>query len=196
MAIIPPGFAHFIMPITRSGDPDPYAVTWACEANLAAAAGIQQYCDLVQSNFIGTWETSFPNDCTLGPLTMRLGQDGPDPLVVIASGTDTGTNTADFLPQNIALLIQKRSILGGRRNRGRMFMPVLTEDGVNEVGQLTPTQQASYQGIAADWLEAYNGEDGLGEMVILHTAAPSDPTPVAALVVSGTAATQRRRLRR
>lgn len=197
MAIIPPGFAQYIMPITRAGDPDAYAVTWANDVDLSAAPTLQEYVNEIQADFVTKWTSSFPNDCTIGPVTMRFGQDGGDPLVLIASTTGTGTNNTDFLPQNAALLVQKRSLLGGRRNRGRLFMPVLTEGAVNEVGQLSPTQLTSYQNVANSWLSSYNNEIGaFGDMVILHSSGDSTPTPVTSLVVQGTIATQRRRLRR
>ena len=73
----------------------------------------------------------------------------------------------------------------------------MTESAVNEVGVITPTQVTSWQNIANDWLDSYNDEEGgFGQMVILHSSAPSTPTPVVALTIPNLVATQRRRLRR
>lgn len=196
MSVLPPGYVSVIMPIQRLNDPDPYAVTWAFDYP-GDATGPQEVADVVQNNFVSLWASSFPNDCTLGPAQISVGQDGGDPLVATAATTGSGSNSSDFAPQNCALLIQKRSNLGGRRNRGRCYFPVITEGAVNEVGELSETQVASYQSIADDWLQFYNlGAGIVGPMVILHNDGSIPPTPVATLVVQRLIATQRRRLRR
>lgn len=195
MSVLPPGYISAIISITRSGDPDPYAVTWAFDGT-PESIGDPDLADAVQANFIVNWASSFPNDCVLGPTTLRIGQDGGDPILLTSTTTGTGSNSSDFLPQNTAVLLQKRSAFGGRKNRGRMFMPIATETTVSEVGAITPAQQASYQNIANEWLTGYNNDvTGFGQMVILHNDATT-PTPVTALTVSGLIATQRRRLRR
>lgn len=197
MSILPPGYRSIVMPMTRAGDPDPYAITWAYDGDGADYETPQDEVDGVQANFATLWGSSLPNDCTIGPAVMRVGQDGGEPIIAYASGTTTGTSTAEFTTQNVAFLIQKRSQFGGRRNRGRCYFPGVTEASVNEVGVITPTQLASWQSIANDWLTSYNDpEAGFGQMVILHSSAPSTPTPVVSLTVSNMVATQRRRLRR
>lgn len=196
MAILPPGFISVLMPIQRSGDPEPYAVTWAFDPRIEIDDP-QAVANAVQTNFVAHWASSFPNDCVLGPAYVQIGQDGGDPTVGTAASTGTGSNTSEFAPQNCALLIQKRSVFGGRRNRGRCYFPVITETAVNEIGELSLTQVNSYQTIADAWLEDYNDPDtGFGPMVILHTSPPSTPTVVTTLRVQRLIATQRRRLRR
>jgi len=87
--------------------------------------------------------------------------------------------------------------VGGRRNRGRLFMPAVAEAGVDSIGQLSPSNLSDLQDRADAWLEDLQTDGTLNtsNMVILHSTAPSTPTVVTSLQVSPTIATQRRRLR-
>lgn len=192
--ILGPGYVDFSLEFRRAGDPDPYVVTWAVE--IETPPFTQTGVDNQLVEFVSRFESLFPNDCTIGPLTARIGQDG-DPLVLVADTLDQGTNTSDFTTQNVALLVQKRSDFGGRRNRGRMFMPGVPESAVNEIGELTSTYRNAVQGLLDDWLENLQAGGALNtsNMVILHSSAPSTPTVVTSLTCDSRVATQRRRLR-
>nr|CRY98157.1 hypothetical protein [uncultured prokaryote] len=197
MAQLPPGYASIVMPLRRSGDPDPYAITWAIDANLGEYPA-QEIVNFVQANFVAIWQTSLPTGGQIGPATMRVGQDGGEPLVYEASSSGLGTNSGQYAPQNVALLIQKRSVLGGRKNRGRLFMPAVTEGAVDNVGQIAGGTVDIYQDLCDEWLTSFLPVDeipGYGQWVILHTG-PDTPTPVTSLRVEPVVATQRRRLRR
>lgn len=193
--IVPPGFVDFAVSSSRVGDPQVYVTTFACRV---ATPPFDQ-ADLVTmfDNFIENWASSWPNDAIFTQITARVGQDG-EPLFLVDAGGATGTNNGDFAPQNVALLIQKRSAEGGRRNRGRMFLPVITEASVSEVGVLTGTQLTSYQNVADEWLQdLQDGSAGnTDQMVILHSTSPTTPAVVTNLIVQPLVATQRRRLRR
>lgn len=105
-----------------------------------------------------------------------------------------GSETANTLPPNSAVLISMSSGLTGRSNRGRVYLPgCLYDDTVADGGQLDLTSLANLQD-SWDALEVIL--DGLAaSFVILHSDS-SDPTPVTASVVQPLVATQRRRLRR
>lgn len=129
---------------------------------------------------------------------MYVGQDPGDPIVIEfaqdppVAGGDSGPTQAI----NTAYLVKKSSGLGGRRNRGRMFIPGVVGSRLLDNGHLSPTFAANL-GAACDafltQLEAVTGVEG---MVILH-APPSvlAPTVVIALTPAPKVATQRRRLR-
>lgn len=189
-----PGYVDFSLEHRRAGDPEPYVVTWAIEIDTPPFT--QTGVDNMLTEYVSQFESLFPNDCTIGPLTARVGQDG-DPLILTSDAGDTGTNTSDFAPQNVALLLKKRSDVGGRRNRGRMFMPGVPESAVNEIGELTSTYRNAVNGLASDFLDycQSGGSSNSANMVILHSSAPSTPTVVTSLVCDTRVATQRRRLR-
>lgn len=110
---------------------------------------------------------------------------------------DLGTNILGQSPGDsnpaTALLINKSSALGGRANRGRMFIPGVIEADVAQGGQVSGTAQAAFQ---TQWTNFLNGlaADSI-PMVILHSTSLT-PTPVTALQVVTLLGRQGRRLRR
>lgn len=140
----------------------------------------------------------------MGPARGSVGQDGGDPLAVVGSTTATGARSAAMQPANVALLVQKRSLTGGRRGRGRLYVPwILRDEEVNEVGVVDGTALAAFQSHADDLLaDMANGTtlDNPAPMVILHDSSGLGPEPgpseVTSLTVDALVATQRRRLGR
>lgn len=122
--------------------------------------------------------------------------DDTGPLSGEASTLVVGTNSGNPMTPNVAVLVRKSTALGGRRNRGRSFIPPTFpgEENVGPSGTIAAPQLSSlntwWQGLYADLATA-----GL-PAVILHSQVPFTPTPVTGVIVMGTVATQRRRLRR
>lgn len=106
-----------------------------------------------------------------------------------------GGNATDCLPPNCATLIKKRSNLGGRKNRGRMFLPSPTEAGTDELGGLSGTQLDDVTNFAAAFLLELQETNGVTRVVILHTDEADAPTTVESMVPDPKIATQRRRMR-
>lgn len=127
-----------------------------------------------------------------------------DPQVINNPGT---ASAANLMPPNVCALINEKTGERGKRNRGRMYWPgVLAEADVDNAGAIDPTTIENLQETAEFLQTALDSNDCT--LVILHrytwpTGDPDpgppagfpDPTPVATIVASGTAATQRRRLR-
>lgn len=110
-----------------------------------------------------------------------------------------GTSSQTRPPSNLAVLVRKVTALGGRRNRGRMFLPAgfIAEGNVDARGFLDPALVSALQGDVDAFLTALDPSTlGAVTPVILHSEEPSAPTPVTALRVQSLAATQRRRMRR
>ena len=148
----------------------------------------------------------------------RLGQDAPDPLVgVNNNGVSPGQRSDATVAPNAAVLIHKRSAVGGRRNRGRMYLPWYTTDaGVDELGNLNSAELNAIQTTMTAYRVAIAGDANLGDMVILHdsskytvtrpsptvkqitrtTVVTPSPTVITALVCDPRIATQRRRMGR
>ncbi len=137
------------------------------------------------------------SNVTIGPATIRIGQDPGDPVVATGTLSDVGGGIQLATPANVALLFRKLTGLGGRAHRGRMYVPwALNSAVVNEGGFIEAATVASYAAVAADLLTELTT---LGhEMVLLHDSTSPDVTPtlVTNLVPDGQVATQRRRLGR
>jgi hypothetical protein len=100
-------------------------------------------------------------------------------------GDGRGTN-----PPQVAVLVKKLAALGGRHNRGRMYVPLSYNGSFNSDGSMDSGALADYQAAFNDLYDdhASNGWD----IEILHADATT-PTAVTALQVSSLIATQRRR---
>ncbi len=75
----------------------------------------------------GAWQTNIlPGQSTviryLG-VTARWGVLNSEPVVVSAPRAVVGANAGSMLTRNTALLVKKRTNRGGRRGRGRMYVP-------------------------------------------------------------------------
>jgi hypothetical protein len=113
-------------------------------------------------------------------------------------GGNAGSNS--LLPQNTALLAHKRTALGGRSGRGRMYLPAADQDWVSNTGVVLPSIvtsiSAALENVRTDILASVNF-DG---MHLFHDAPPIGPalppTLITSMNLDGVVATQRRRLRK
>jgi hypothetical protein len=123
----------------------------------------------------------------------ELGQAG-DPIIVTAIfGSQFGNAGASTSPQ-VALLIEKRSAVGGRKNRGRMYIPGIPEAGVSPAGNLETGYAAAVTSDVADLFGDLVTVDGVDNLVIFHGTSLT-PTHISSLTLDPQVATQRRRLR-
>lgn len=129
---------------------------------------------------------------TLESVTFDAGTDDPvNPIFEETSGA-AGVAGGEMMPLNSTYLVQKRTNLGGRRGRGRMFLPGVSigateEDGsvsIGVVGGIETNIVAMLAEMPSPWSPA-----------LLHATAPFTPTQIAAFAVQGKIATQRTRLR-
>lgn len=115
--------------------------------------------------------------------------DGPTAERIVSIGGDVG---GDMVSPNVSLLHSKKTALGGKRHRGRMYTPYTSESVVNADGSITGVHRLAVQEANDDLLSALTVAQL--PMVVLHTGVGT-PDLVTDLIVSGFAATQRRRLR-
>lgn len=119
-------------------------------------------------------------------------EDGP--LTGQSLSPVVGTVSVGPLPVNCSLLFTKQTTSGGRRNRGRAFVPPihLSEGDINAIGVIT----ADVSGLQGRYDAALGALEAIGyDPVLFHQSAPFTPTPVTGLALSSLIATQRRRMR-
>lgn len=121
--------------------------------------------------------------------------DDTGPLIGEAFSSVVGTASVSPVPINSAVLIRKNTASGGRKNRGRMYIPPIrpTESNVDAMGNI---ESADVTAIQTRWDSFFTALNEVAElpMVILHSAADT-PTVVTSLSVQSRLATQRRRMR-
>jgi hypothetical protein len=141
------------------------------------------------TNLKGLWT----NDVTLASILVKNGPDASGPFIDVAHGT-VPSGTGLVVPGQVAALVRKVTLLGGRKGRGRMYHPgvftgMLNADQSSIAGATITAMNAAY----ATFLSQLASDDI--PMVILHGDATT-PTVVTALQVQTQVATQRRRVRR
>lgn len=141
--------------------------------------------------------------CTKTLFKAGPNEDGPsaefsDPT----NGTLTGSSTSPA----ISALIKKGTALGGKKHRGRLYLPSMREADVNESGLITSGQVDELQNVFNGWRAQLEGDDYL--LVLLHAYLLDDndeplpenqqtePDTITSLTVDPVVATQRRRQRR
>lgn len=130
------------------------------------------------------------------------------PLGRFSTGTASGDFTQEITPaspvvgvqavpaaaNNTAWLIAKITAQGGRRNRGRMYIPGIKNTQVLSNGTISASHRDAFQDAIDTWLAAEESI-GWGTGALLHQTGSPSPTTITNLVVRNRVATQRRRLR-
>lgn len=199
--IIPPGFLQAAYHLSATGDSELMVVTCGHEIDGASGATGEDAADDLFTSFATRWMPHVGSMYALEYVATYIGQDGPTTVNVSTNAPFQGTGGSSVVPQNTAALIRKRTDLGGRRGRGRFYLPGVAESAVDNVGILSGAAITGYQTAADDWYEDLTAMVGgrLYPPVVLHRSegigVEPAPTPVTRFVVESRVATQRRRLR-
>lgn len=202
---IPAGFAQMSIPMLHTGMAREAVVTFGIEYETGAGT-LSSICDFVFQQWFETLGATVDSEVLQGPARGRFGVAGDVPIA--AEGVNTGNSVSvdQRPPAQVAVLIRKLTNRGGRRGRGRMYVPwAVNEASVNEVGGISTGTVSDFQDAADELLVQLgtaSGEDGPCPMFLLHVQSteqvtpPGTPSLVNGLVVDSLVATQRRRLGR
>jgi len=124
-----------------------------------------------------------------------FGTAGGDIPISSTDAARTGGDPDAPVPQNTAVLVQKLSGLGGRRNRGRFYVPGISVLDIGNTGIINGTPLAAWGTAVNNFLLGIESGSFMDSAVIFHSSAPLTPTVVTDLNVDPVVATQRRRLR-
>lgn len=193
--IIPAGFGILSFHTLTALDSE--EMVWTCGVDLTAAAPDSD----VPQAAADEWETHLADFTstitTLVRVRLKVGPNATGPTFeagVSMAGTDAGS----LLPPNCAVLVHKHTVLGGRANQGRAYLPGVSEiaGSLDSSGSFSPVTAASIAARVEDFWTAMGSLPAIGAVtpVILHSGS-SDPTPITNFTVASKIATQRRRLR-
>lgn len=129
----------------------------------------------------------------LGVECMRMTATGP--ISGTAPESQVGTSSLSPCPPNCSLLIQKSTTRGGRKGKGRMYVPIFnkSESDIEKDGSILTGNLATLQGYWGGAFTALAASDV--KPALLHSDG-STPDLITAWTVKPLIATQRRRLRR
>ena len=194
MAVIPVGFAQATAVFTIPGDSGPANVVTghdvsALSTAVAVADAIQDGWQAGSSALINM----LSSQVTLAQLVIYWRANAGDPVVINRTVNDQGNNGGSMAPPQVCYLLDKVTGLAGRHNRGRTYLPGVTESDVDQAGVLAPSVASTMAGNAAGCLSNWATADA--PMVILHTNPAIAPAQVVAWEPATKVGTQRRRLR-
>lgn len=210
---IPDGFALCSVEFNpQTGLPNGAAFTFGVGLAVVPGQGIadELVSVLTASGIHNAWAT------TIVPARVRVkcGPNDTGPFFV-ASYTEAGGETGAVGAASPSILITKQTLLGGKRGRGRMFIPGQSESAIDPGGVVGATTRADVQTRANNLRTGIIAATSMTMMVLLHgpatewalvngkprrvtdpdAPAPPVPTEVTSMVVESTVATQRRRQR-
>lgn len=189
--IIPAGFSHCSIFWAGTGLPLGAATTF----------GINNLLDQPAEDVATIVANAITNSTLVGNLvntvtttTIRV-KNGPNDTGEFHEGTMTivGGNSNPGMPPNVAYLIKKSTLTGGKRGRGRMYLPGVPEAAVDVAGTVAGATVSAINTDLGALLADLISVDC--PMTLLHSDSGL-PSTVSALTIDGKVATQRRRVRR
>lgn len=189
---IPIGFVEVWQKFTLAGDPQPMWTSLGYEIDtppFTNANAIE-----LMTAFQGSIQPVVSHNYVLAGGQVKVGSDGGDILFEVGLSA-AGGNSDEACPNNCAMLVTKSTGSGGRRNRGRMFIPGPSRNQIEPGGGMSSAYRTAWQTAVAALQTLSGTVDNLGQPVLFHQTAPFTPTPIVGLVVQQRIATQRRRMR-
>lgn len=169
-----------------------YCVAWPGQVLNDAAV------DALHDAFVNNLTPSIGTNWSIFRTRAKQGPDSTGPSLDHDEIDNGGLAGASLAP-NTCYLIHKRTAAGGRRQRGRMYLPGPIEGEVTDAGALVAARQAALQTAVENWRLAVEGVAGRF-LAIEHepgiSPPPAVPTTITSLSVDSRVATQRGRLRR
>jgi hypothetical protein len=196
---IPPGNAQIIHSLTLTGDAERMAITYGVDLAVEAPPNPNAIAASLHNVFFQNMGNILATGYQLVATEMRYSVTGETfPRIARHEEVNPGTGSSNLIPQNTAYLIHKVTAFGGRRNKGRFYLPGVGEPDVSILGALTTAEKTRIQNALNAWFVALNAIANIDDVVILHssgiTPTPA-PTAVVGFLIDPVVATQRRRLR-
>lgn len=192
--IIPPGYAECSIEFWLAGYLRPAVITQGFKIN-GSVGSSYNVADQFDLAFAGTFAALYDTNVTMRNAKAVIGQDGADPIVQVSTTQTTGTVSRESIAPALALMVTKNTNLGGRKHRGRNYLPWSLGDGdVAENGAIAQPRLNTWQTALDNYMAAIldPSTDLLDEPVLLHTD-PTLPTPVTSFTPNPAIRTQRRR---
>lgn len=114
-------------------------------------------------------------------------------FVTSAFGSSTGAVGGDGEPPNLAWPIVKFTELGGRANKGRMFIPGLPDGAVEPNGAIETVARAGMNDALDAWVVELIAADAFP--VLFHPTTEAPPTEIISIVCGNLAYSRGTRLR-
>jgi len=189
--IIPVGYAQVNHFFDGAAAPRGAQITYGID-NTGSSLSAADVASAANDAWAATGLTLQVSDIRFFQTKAKLGPNSTG-IEAVFSDPTAGTRVQDPTTPQVTVLGIKNTALGGRKQKGRMFVPGVAEEDVDGSGIVSSAAIGSWNTAFADLLT--NLSTNAIPMVLLHTDATA-PTAVTSIVLSNLASTQRRRLRK
>lgn len=192
--IIPPGFAEVSLRIRHTLLARAAFTTFGI--SIVAGGGNPQdlaaQVDMACAPFL---YAGFDTNVVVDRVRVTIGQDGGPPVIGDLPVNRPGGRGMNSTAPALALLVNKVTSLGGRRGRGRFFLPwYVSVANVSEAGTIAPAEVTSLQTRMAEWHGDFD-DQGISPVILHRTgvSVPPAPTPIVGFQVDPLISNQVRR---
>ena len=193
--VIPPGYGYYQLVMRCEGDDENMLTGWGIKPVSTDDEACQDIVDNY-GQYAAPVTTIMSNNYTVLGAVLRVGQDGGDPRVYEHLGVgQSGDVAGKPCPPNTSWLYAKGTAQGGRRHRGRLFIPGVPAGWIGPNGVIDGATSVPVSAGEAILQVANNDHGG---MWIFHSPGRTEvpePSRVTSLTFKLKVATQRRRLR-
>lgn len=194
MATIPTGYAQANWFFTGTGAPTGAQVTLGLDVG-ALVGDEDQLPEALWNAWDSTIHLQLSGGIILEKCVVKFGPNDVGPFYEYVDTANGGAAGVSDSP-NVAMLVRKQSLLGGRRNRGRMYIPGVSQSDVGEDGTLVGASLIAFQTAMDDFLTEIEATGCTPVLLHSESLGVLAPTPMTSFSVQSLVATQRRRLRR
>lgn len=193
---IPVGDGLAVYRHTITGDSEEMLVTVGIGFGTIATFE-QATVDELFADYKAEMATTFSPSLTMVGVTLYLKAAGGFTIWDSTGASAVGTSSGTAAPPNVAVLAHKNTGQGGRRGRGRMFLPGVSEGFIDPNGALTSAAITQINSDLASWYSSIVGIATVDDVLLYHNndLGNLSPTIVTGFTVDSKVATQRRRLR-
>lgn len=194
---IPPGYAQFSIEHWLTGYTRPAVTTMGLKVLGTESPMIKDVAEQAYDVWADAFLPVMDNSITLRNAKAIIGQDGGEPIIQEFAGGGKGASVRESTSPALALMITKRTALGGRKNRGRTYYPwALAESQVDEMGTIAAVGLTAWTTAAAQALAGFDNEapnSFLGGAYLLHSDPATPPTPITGWIPNPVIRTQTQR---
>lgn len=184
-----PGFCEILAFFTNLvGHPCQNAVGYAVLDSID-----QTTADAVSNALAEAYKNQLSSSGRFNGVRIIVGNDGPPGEFNSVAGAGAGVVSGDFEQAQVMGLIHKSTAFAGRKFRGRMYIPDMSDSQVGDTGIPNSTALGKLNAIASAWFTLSGVVTTLGAPQILHADGVTAPTEIVSMDAEGKIATQRRR---
>ena len=193
--VIPDGYAQVNLKFTGQEVPTGAEVTFGVQDQSGSATPEDIAAAVNDAIGVSQIHELIANDSVLATSLVKMGPTSTGPSIETAIGL-AGNAGSDGTAPNLAVLIHKGTLAGGRAGRGRLYWPFVMAVWIEDDGTITPATQGTF----TNTFQAFGDTliSAAFPPVVLHGV--DSPITVPSHIVTwrcdARAATQRRRMRR